>query len=127
MVGGVSSGSLRFGEGSPLVHRWITGSIQGVPWIASDSPWGAEEEHHRIIYLRKTIKNPLRRGCSVPYDVHIHHRLIHEEADHRELNYEVERSGVDRFDPGRGLGEPCELRGKPHLGPWGSEAIRFGC
>ena len=123
---GTGSGSLWLGEGSPLVHRRITGSIQGVPWIASGSPWGAEGEHYWIISLCKTINNSPRYGCRAPYDVDKRRRLIRGEVDQSELNSDVERSGVDHFDPGCGLCEPNSLRGDPYLEPWVSEVIRFG-
>lgn len=118
------SGSLWFSEGSPLAHRRITGSIQGVPWIASGSTWGAEGEHPWIVCLRKTIRTPPRHRCRAPSDVGIRHRLMHEEADRSELNYGVERSGVIRLVPVGGLGEPGAVRGEPYLDPWASEAIR---
>jgi hypothetical protein len=51
---------------------------------------------------------------------------MHAEVNQSELNYDVGRSGVDRFDPGGGLGEPDSVRGDPYLGPLVSEAIRFG-
>lgn len=122
----IRSGSLWFGEGSHLAHRRIARRIQGCPWVASGSPLGAEREHPWIVYLRKTIKNPPRFGCRVPYDVDKGHRLILEEADQSELNYDVKRSGVDRLAPGGGLGELGAVQSDPYLDPWVSEAIRFG-
>lgn len=124
---GADPGSLWFGEGSPSAHRRIAGSIQGMPRIAPGSTWGAEGEHPWIVCLRKTINNSPRRGRRAPYEVDNRRSLIHEEVDRSEPNYDVERSGVIRLAPGGGLGEPDAARGDPYLGPWVSEAIRFGC
>ena len=124
---GIGPGSLRFGEGSLLAHHRITGSIQGSHWIASGSPWGAEGEHPWIVCLRKAIRNPPRYWCRALHDVDERHRLIHVQADQSELNYAVERSSIDHFDSGRGLGEPDAVRCDPYLDPWVSEAIRVGC
>jgi hypothetical protein len=123
----IGSWRLWFSKGSSLVHRRIVGSIQGVPWIASGSPWGAEGEHPWIVCLLKTIRNPIRYGYRVPLDVSKRNRLICTEVDQSELNYDLERSGVDRFGSDRGLGEPDAFRGDSYIGLWASEAIQFGC
>ena len=124
---GISSGLTWFGEGPPLVHRRIRGSIQEAPWIASGSQKGAKGEQPWIVCLRKTTKNTPRYGCRAPLDMGNRRRLMHSEVDQGELSNDSERSGVDRFGSGHGLGEPEAIRGDPYLGPWASEAIRFGC
>jgi hypothetical protein len=48
-------------------------------------------------------------------------------VNQNELNNYMERSDVDRFCPGLGLGEPDPVHDDAYLGPWASEAIRFEC
>jgi len=124
---GTSSGALRFSEGLPLVHRRITGNIQGGPWFASGSPWGAKGEHPWIVCLQKTVKNPPRYGRRGPYYVDEHHRLMDVDVNQNKLNNYRKRSGVYRFAPGLSLGEPDSVHDDVYLGPWASEAIQFEC
>jgi len=121
----IGSGSLWFGKGSPLVHRRIKGGIQGVPWFTSGSPWGAVGEHPWIVCLRKAVGNPPRYGCRALHDAGEHRSQMQLEVDRGEPSHGVERSGVEQFDHGSGLGEPDAEPGDPCSGPWASEAIRL--
>jgi hypothetical protein len=122
---GTSSGSPRFKDGSSLVHPRITGSIQGLPRIASGSRWGAEGEHQRIICLRKTVKNPPNHGIGEPCDVDGRHLFMHVDVRQDERSNAEERTIVGLHGPRRGLSEPYAVPGDPYSGSLVSEVIRY--
>ena len=122
---GTSSGSPRFKDGSSLVHPRITGSIQGLPRIASGSRWGAEGEHHRIIYLRKTVKNPPNHGIGEPCGVDGRNLFVHGDVRQDERSNAEGRSCVGLHGPERGLSEPYAVPGGPYSSSLVSEVIRY--